>query len=413
MLRIIPKALLVALVVVSIFSKSRLYEIQTVFYAGQFFIVVILGAFLFSIIILQRQTLWIKSSIRVISLAFVIWVFFMIISLFNVPYLVSGTLLITSYVFLFLLAFILMPNYLNKESNYITYNKLFWWSVMGSLMLSVALGIKDPDSFYTIYDRFRYKAFFYNPGYLGAFSILGVLSSVQMYIITNQKKYIIAIIPLLYLIYLSNSRASIIAVLVALLVMAYLAFRGRYKNKTRILLDTATTIFTVLMILYVWGRMSVHFPNLESLDKFTSFKIFVWSRAIRLLENYEWLLGQGLGSKGGGSLSFDNYYINVLIQTGLLGLLSFITFLVLIIFFLGRKLNRKPHDKELQACFAGLIAIMIYSLAGSTLFSLGNILSIYVWINVGYQMTKNTGSMNTLYGVAVLKEQINEKAIQP
>lgn len=50
MLRIIPKVLLVALVLTNIFSQSRIYEMQLMLYIGKFVIVVVLGAFLFSII---------------------------------------------------------------------------------------------------------------------------------------------------------------------------------------------------------------------------------------------------------------------------------------------------------------------------------------------------------------------------
>lgn len=388
MLRIIPKVLLVALVLTNIFSQFRIYEMQSTLYIGKFVIVVILGAFLLSIIIVQRQTLWIKSSIRGISLSFITWIFFMIISMFNTSYSVSGALLIMSYIFLFLLAFFLIPNYLNNETNYLTYNKLFWWSVMGSLMLSVVLGIKDPVSFSIIGNRIRYRAFFMNPNSLGIISVLGTFISIQMYAITNQKKYLVVIAPLLGIVYFSDSRAAMIAIAVALLMMAYITFRKRCKGTTRILLDII--IFMALVLLLVLGSIFMHsFTGDTIIDKVTSYRLFKWTQAIKSLENFEWLFGQGLGKVGGGSLGFDNYYITILMQTGLLGLLSFIVFLLSIVFFFGRKLNCKPHDNGLQISFFYLVAIMVHSTFESALFSLGNILSIYLWTNIGYQMSKD------------------------
>jgi len=389
MLRIFPKVLLVALVLTNIFSQSRIYEMQSMLYIGKFVIVAILGAFLFSIIILQRKTLRIQSSINGISLAFIIWIFFIVFSLFNASYPASGALLIVSYLFLFLLAFFLMPSYLNKEANYLTYNKLFWWSVMGTLMLSLALGIKDPTSFYNIGNRFRYRAFFMNPNYLGMISVLGTFVSIQMYTITNQKKYLVAIIPLLYMIYFSDSRASMIAIAVALSMIVYLVFREKCKGTTRNLLDI--TMFIALVFLLVLGCIFVHSFTGDTImiDKITSYRLSKWSQPIKSLENLEWLFGQGPGMEGGGSLSFDNYYINILMQTGLLGLLSFTMFLLSIVFFFWRQLNFKPHDNGLQISFTYLIAIMVYSMFESALFSLGNIFSIYMWINIGYQMSKD------------------------
>jgi len=400
-LKIIPKILLVLLIVTSIFSETRMYEMLSELYIGKFVIVVILGAFLFSMIVLQRQNRWIKSSIRGTSLAFVIWVFFMIISLFNAPYPVSGALLIISYVFLFLLAFILMPNYFKKESSYLTYNKLFWGSVLFSLMLSVALSIKDPASFDIFGNRFRYQAFFRNPNCLGAFSVLGIFTSIQMYAITHQKKYLVVIIPLLCMVYFSDSRASMIAIAVTLSMIVYLVFRERCKGTTRNL--SGTTIFIALVILLVLGSIFVHSFTWDTMNKVTSLRLFYWTRAIKSLENFEWFFGQGLGRESIGSLSFDNYYFSTLIQIGLLGLLSFIMFLLSIVFFFGRQLNCKPHDKGLQISFIYLIAIMVYSMFEDTLFSLGNILSIYLWTNIGYQMAKGIRTMNTLHGGAILR----------
>lgn len=403
MLRVIPKVLLVVLVLTNIFTQFRIYEMYSMFYIGKYVIVVILGAFLFSIIILQRQTLWIKYPIRGISLAFVIWVLFMVISMFNASFPVSGLLLVMSYIFLFLLAFILIPNYLSNEINYLNYTKLFWGTVLFSLMLSVALSIKDPVSFYNFGNRIRYRAFFMNPNSLGIISVLGTFISIQMYTITNQKKYLVVIIPLLCIVYFSDSRASMITIAVALLMIVYLVFREKCKGTTRNLLDI--TIFMALMLLLVLGSIFVHsFIGYTIIDKVTSYRLSEWTQAIKSLENFELLFGQGLGRVGGGSLGFGNYYISILIQTGLLGLLSFIIFLLSIVFFLGRQLNCEPHNKGLQISFAYLIAIMFHSMFEDAMFTLGNILSIYLWINIGYQITRSKRNINTFHGGAIIKK---------
>ncbi len=386
MFEIILELLLSASVFMNVFSQTRLYDIQHELYIGKFASIMLLGAFLFLIIIVQRIKLRIPFSVKFISLTFSIWILFISFSFFNSSYPISGILLTISYIFLFLLSFYLMPNNLNKDT-YLRYNKIFWGSIIVTLILSVILAIRDPASFYIVGDRIRYQSFFQNPNYLGMLSLLGILSSIQVYALRPQRRYLIPVLPTLFLLYLSDSRASMLASGVAALVMAYLSLLGRSNPRTKMMLLAST--FTVLGSLIVLGCIAAYLIPVETLNKITSLRPLYWYQAMVSLEGIQWFFGQGIGNAGLGSLSFDNFYVNTLVQTGLFGLSAFVVFIMSVLYGLWRQLKQTPDDIALQVSIASFMALVIYSLFESAFFSLGNILSIYIWMNIGYQVAKN------------------------
>jgi hypothetical protein len=400
MLRIISKGLLALLVFVNIFSQTRLYVVLNELYIGKFVAVMLLSAFLFSMVAVQRKAL-IAPAVKQISWAFAIWFFFMLTSLFNGQYPVSGALVLFSYAILFFLAFILVPNGINSKTDYLQYNKVFLGSVLIALMLSIIMGVKDPASFYIVGERIRYQAFFRNPNYLGMFSLLGILSSFQVYAVSQRRKYLVVIIPLLFLLYLSNSRASMMATGVAALVVAYLFLRARSECGTKILLGG--TVFSMLGGLLVLGNMAVYCAPPEVLNRVTSLRLLIWSRAVGSLANIEWFFGQGIGRAGVGSLSFDNYYVNTLVQTGFLGLSALIVFIMSVFYWFWSQVKWVPNDIVLRVTIASFVALVAYSLFESALFSIGNILSIYVWMNIGYQLSKNRRAMNVVHEATTIK----------
>jgi len=395
---------LAILVLANIFSQTRLYGVQHELYIGKFIVVILLTAFLSSIISTQRETLRVEPAVKGIFWAFTIWIFFTLASLFNGLYPVSGALVLISYAILFLLVFILIPNGINSKTDYLQYNKVFLWSVLLSLVFSIILGIKDPASFYIVGERIRYQAFFQNPNYLGMVSLLGILSSFQVYAVTQRRKYLVVIIPLLFLLYLSDSRTSMMAAGIAVLAMAYLSLRARGKYRTKMLLGA--TAFSTLGALLLFGSLAVYLISPEAINRLTSARLLYWSRAVGNLGGIKLFFGEGVGKAGGGSLSFDSYYVNTLVQTGLLGLSALAVFIMTVFYWLWRQLKRMPNDIALWASIASLLALVVYSVFESALFSIGNILSIYVWMNIGYQVAKDRRTMNALHEVVTPKAEV-------
>jgi O-antigen ligase len=384
--KVILELLLGAAIFANIFSLTRLYGIQQELYVGKYVSIMLLGILLFFAFICKKKTLGIKSSIKCISLTFALWIFFMLISIFDAPSPLSGILVIVSYSLLFLLSFFLLPSHLNKEY-YIRYNKIFWGSLLVALVISVILGFKDPASAYIFEDRFRYQAFFSNPNSLGMFSLLGILASLQVYAQNRQRRFIIAVLPVLFLLYLSNSRASILAAGVAILMIAFLFLLGRSNPRTKMLLGAST--FAALGSLIFLGFLVVSLVPEDTINKLTSSRLLIWSQALGSLEDIQLFFGQGIGKEGLGSLTFDNYYINIFVQTGLFGLSAFVAFIMSVLHGLWRQLKQTPDDNSLRISIAFLVALIVYSLFENALFSFGNILSLYIWMNIGYQVTKD------------------------
>lgn len=386
MLEAILKILLIMCVFANILSQTRLYDIKQELYLAKFITIIAFGVLITFIIILKGKVLRLPLSTKCICFTFLASIFFMVVSLFNTPYPLQGIFVIVSYCFLFSLSFLLLPNYLNKDM-YLKYNRLLWGAIMGALILSAILGIKDPDSFYIIEDRIRYQCFFHNPVYLGTFSLLGILSSLQVYAISRKNRYLISVLPVLFLLYLSNTRASMLAAGVTALMIAFLTLLTRCNLRTKVLLEASALV--TIGGLIVLGCIAIYLVPFETLNMFTSYRLSYWTHEVESLDNIQWLFGQGIGKTSLERLVVDNFYLIILLQTGLLGLSSFVLFIISVFYWLWEQLKKMPDDIALQVSIASFVALIIHSFFESALFSLGNILSIYIWINVGYQVVRD------------------------
>lgn len=376
MLKIISKLLVAALVFVCVFSQTRLYEIQKELYIAKFIIIALIGVFFLLIILAKRQALKISRSIRQIFWAFSLWFFFLLLSLFNSDDPAAGALLVLSYIIMFLLFGILIPN-CSSKGDYLSYNKIFLGSICFSLMIVIILSIKDPRSFCIVGSRVRYQALFVNPNYLGMYSLLGLLCSYQVWAINHQRRYVVAAVPFLPLLYLSNSRAPILAAVAAVLVLAYLALRARITYRERPLLHIAVLLLIGIFAAYV-TKLLINIPY-ETLDILSSRRLFFWSQAIESLTGIEWFLGQGLGKIGPGKWGYDSYYFRALVETGICGLSALVILLMSTFWHLWRQSRWAP--------IVALVALTVYSLFETALVSIGNLLSIYVWMNIGYHLS--------------------------
>jgi O-antigen ligase len=403
MREMILKLMLIALIFVNIFSLTRLDDIQKELYFGKYIIILLLSAILFFVTILKKKHLKLQPQIQFICITFAMWIFFMMTSLFDAPSPLSGILVILSYFVLAFLSFILIPSQLNDDI-YLRYNRLFWASLVLAFMLSIILCINDPNNFHTVGDRIRYQAFFANPNSLGMVSLLGVLSSAQVYAISQQRRYILTVLPALFLLYLSNSRASMLAAGVAILMMVFLSLLGRCRSRTKMLLKVS--VYMALGTMIFLGFIAAYLAPEGTLNDLASQRLSIWSSVLGSSNDIQWLFGQGIGKEGLGSLSFDSFYVNTLVQTGLSGLSAFVVFIISVLYGLFHQLKKKSDDIVLQVSIASLVACLIYSFFESALFSLGNILSIYIWANIGYQLAKDKRDFDILYKTATLNTKV-------
>jgi hypothetical protein len=392
MSRIVSRWLLGMLVFVSILSQVRAPRVQWDLYLGKWLLAALLLMAVVLAIVDRRGPSRLRPSGGGISLAFVVWGFSMALSLLNDPHAVSGALVLSSYVVLFLLTFLLIPKCIAGTPAYLGYNKAVLWGTVLALGLSIILGLNDTRSFYIVGTRVRYQAFFMNPNYLGLFALTGTLASCQLYAMTSRNRYLVGIFPLLLLLCLSGSRASMVAAVVAGAVMVCLGLRARSSCRTRMLLGA--TLYAVLGSLLLLGGVVVYIATPAELNDLTSLRWEYWLHVMTSLRDVEWILGRGLGRADLGIGSLDGYFVASLTQTGILGLGTLLVFLLSVVGGLWRRLRETPVDAALRVSAASLAALVVYSLFESSLFSLGSVLSIYVWMNIGCQLAKRRPAVN-------------------
>ena len=162
-------------------------------------------------------------------------------------------------------------------------------------------------------------------------------------------------------------------------------------------------------VVLAYTTLSIDF---DALDTLLSLRLSGWSNELFNIPNvYTLLFGRGVGGKDIlGAFAIESYYINIMIQFGLIGLIMFLCFIFTILFKLKIKVvtinmfkdelprrkqrsifksNERPpgrginHSSIKKFVVAMFLANAIYSLVESTFFTLGNISSIYLWINIG------------------------------
>jgi len=383
----------------SILSFLKPWSWRQIAYYIKFAPIILLCVLLLYRILVGGISIKISKAIRNVSILFNIWMFSMIVSLFNASYPVSGILLILSYAILYILAFYLLPNFLKRGDLHLRFNKTIFWGVLVSILISVVLGLNDPQSFYINPEsgRYRYQAFFINPNFLGLFAFLGVLVTVKTIMLSRKKKYLLLLPGYLGLIFLSDSRAS----LFALLLFGLLVFLGilysKLKRRNSKLMFIAYSVLIPTLIFTLFILVFGNFPYISSLNTFLSNRPVKWATALSSLRTTSKIFfGQGLGQgpyasiTGLGSISYDNSFLNHFIQTGLFGELLLWSLIFIVIFYfckINYSLVKYRYVHVLN--FSMLFTWIAYSFFESPFFSLGNIVSIYIWVEVGIHLMGN------------------------
>ena len=360
------------------FAETYLYPLKFILFIFIFVLV------LFSKILVGRKTIRLSKSTVNISFFFSTWIIAILISLSRTRYPLSGLLIAVSYILLFLASFVLLPNFVVRENAWLRYQSALFWCILISIVISILLGLGKLESFYVVGNRIRYRSFFINPNYLGGFSTLGFMTSIVISTARKKKIYLFPVPFYLILIYLSKSRASLLWVAVFLVTLFYL----KVKNKTEKFLSKIFILFSLslIIIVLVYAINYFHFMDKSYVDELSSYRLSLWLEGMNNKSNYELFFGQGLGSESFSSMSYDNYYVNILVQTGLLGLFTFLSFIFAVSYYFYKKLNHISSNEIAIVFFAMFIGLIVYSFFESVLFSLGNLISIYIWMNVGCLM---------------------------
>lgn len=229
-------------------------------------------------------------------------------------------------------------------------------------------------SWFNSYEMFKFASIFQNPNTLGivVFNSL-FFHLLYLYITKNKLMKLVLIVLILMnlsLLYLSTSRAVWLSLTISIMVL----FLYRQLTKTRFIYR-----ITFLITLFVIFIFSYFYPKLYTMElgwkindiilDFTGKSFFtgredLWAEIILMIETKP-LFGFGLSASSkeliGTNHEAHNMYLNVVLQTGLVGLLfySIVLFVIWDRLFLQHK-KIKEHNKYYKLFPAYMAGLIIY-----------------------------------------------------
>lgn len=174
------------------------------------------------------------------------------------------------------------------------------------------------------------------------------------------------------------SRAGLLCLVIGVLIFEYLFQSGTKKMIKSMLL---VFIFILAIMAYTFLDLQETRIGTGALSERTG----IWSSAFPLINNL--IIGNGLGSyelyRGEviNSLSPHNYYLNLVFELGLIGLLFVLIFLYLIIKRFYQDLKVKDLRVNGALGLSLIISLMIYSVVGGAAFS--QVVALNSWMILG------------------------------
>lgn len=358
------------------FSSQMRFGISSTFYIMKFALFVI--HLLFMSLSLLNEKITLPRQIKILTPIFFIWFSIMVIDTVYVKSfnsLISALLVISSYILLFFYCFVIFPNYmLWKKISYHSIVKVAYFAVFIALMMSALLGYGNSTSFH--FDPFslrnRYMGYFEHPNILGLYSFMGICLSFLLSQISKNKLYLVLVPVYLTFVHLSSSRTSFyVTVLLILAIMLHKIVMNFLKLFLNPLFLTFISGSILLLILLI------DFPTLmEVIDKGTSYRLTIWSELLSQSDSlFKIIFGQGTAKT---DASKDNYYVLVLINSGIAGLLAFLSIVILIF----RYTIKQVKNKSSEYIVIIFVLFSLYSLTESVFYTLGNGFSMFIWISV-------------------------------
>ena len=295
------------------------------------------------------------------------------LKLLNIFYLVS-------FVILFLLAFVLSR--LNNIRNIL---KFPYYGLITILLVTIVYSLINDINVYSEWatisygeTKRRWTFGFFHPGYFASFLMLsGILSHFLIrHRIISRWNYLVVIISVI-LIFLSGTRNSFISLCIYLLVSHSSSTYYYFKF-------LAGFIFFILL--------AVVGVNWNYINILSSGRLSTWiAHFIYNLDSFNFLFGTGLGnaerigmasntnytSKNEMIFHIDNFYFEIFLQFGLIGLFLLIMVLMQLLKTIRKSCFTGYNRRVALALFYTLIFFAFFD---SALISTGNLVSVILWI---------------------------------
>jgi hypothetical protein len=265
------------------------------------------------------------------------------------------------------------------QFKYIYFSLLF--CLFGALFYSLVFDINLYGNWINLTgdNRIRWLFGFNHPGYLASYFL--VLSILSFILVSNNilahRHYIIIFISLIIII-LTDTRNSLFTLIIFLLV-------STSHNTFRIFKIIGILVTSLFIATILTSRLDI-------LNIYSSNRLGLWTaHFISNYDSFNILFGTGFGnvermfhsSNTDGKVvqqvasifHVDNYYFEIFLQFGLVGLLLLLIFII----YLYLQTNQKQSPDQNRVLLGILISIMFYGLFDSALISSGNIVPIVLW----------------------------------
>ncbi|HZK55294.1 MAG TPA: hypothetical protein VFC84_13990, partial [Desulfosporosinus sp.] len=391
MLKYVEKIIISAFIIVNLISFLSL-DVAKVFYNLKFIMIVLVAFILFSQRIITKKPIIINKINAKLFKTGLIWVGLLGFSLFQSENLTSALLNLASYLLLLLLAFIIIPS---SNVDIISYNNIWLWSVTLVFAFAILMGLLSYTSLSYINPsdlRIRYNFSFINPNSAALFAYLGVMETLTLCIIDAMKKrYIATMIFFLIVVYLSDSRTPLLALVIGVLFYTLSLLITKLRVNSLVFITVSLMGMWVALII-LFGYLQIPFSRLNELS---SFRLANWNVEIQQLSGIKWLVGFGLDAQAdsiivANQITFDSSYIQQLIRTGLLGFLGMSGFIITTI----RSVRQIDDKKVKRFALSMLLAWLFYGITENPFFAASNATSVYIWTNIGL-LIHNFTSLNS------------------
>ncbi|MEG0408282.1 MAG: O-antigen ligase family protein [Bacilli bacterium] len=262
----------------------------------------------------------------------------------------------------------------------------------------------------------RFQGFIGNENLTGQLALLGILSTLGLYF-DHKLNYLVAFICVLInsvVLYLTDSRASILAIIVCLIILfnsSILNFFSSIKKKNKIifyLFIMLTTSIILFKILGVRRISNLSFDSIELLlDNITSERYSIWKEIIaisgikpfyglgvdNLLEAAKYYIGINSTIVKHSIVNAHNVFLELLYSSGIIGL-SLGTLFFSNVLIICKKMDLKDKKNLINICF--VISVFIISLLDTGIFFGGPFITPVFWLFCGIVANKCYLEINEL-----------------